>query len=787
VTEEGAVARAWLRARTRSLIVALAICVSIFVPALTGDLAPDVGVETRNLDGTWVISSVTPGGLADQAGLKSGDVVEALDGMPPGARRMMSPSLDVKDVRSWRVSRQGAPVVAVVDPAVAPLATRLEPLVMLALALVFWGSGLIVRLFKPMDGLASSYWRLSMTAALAIALAPAAARDNWWAKLLEVLAYALEPAFFYEFCAAFMPVRRSPGWRPGRWLAGSGVVVGIVYLVAGFLGTRWYDAARGLLLLLLAAGCIAGIATLVRAYRQRALVRTRHQIQIVFLGAAAGALPLTILSMIPEALGIPSLVRPQVAALALIALPIAVAYAIVRHRLLDIDVVLSRTLVYAVMSLLLAGCYALLLAVLNLLTRDQTQTMSPALALLFFATLTASFIPLHHRLRHLIDRLIYRDRYDHVHFLRELAAQFASVAPIDEVLPSITRSITHAMNLQGAAILLQQPDGGLAVRAASGKCAESACAEELVARAMAGREGNDAADAGHWLPLVAHGGNAGLLYLGPKRTRAPLGAADLSVAHTIASNAAISVANALLVERLRAKVTELELLRDRLLHAEETERKRLAQDLHDGALHSVLALVRQAEGLAERLDTDDVNGQQVAAIAERGRLAAYELRATCSDLYPSELEHLGLAAALDSLTEVMRLHEDLEVVFTRRRFPVDCRLAEGVEDAIYRAAREALDNVSRHAGAECAIVELKLEAGEVILSVEDDGHGFNGHVPISTVALLRSGHFGLASMRERAERLGGSLEISSRRGSGSRLHVRIPCAPVAEMAEARSA
>jgi signal transduction histidine kinase len=795
---EGSAIRTWLRACARPLVVSLVIAVALFAPVATSELAPDVGVETRYVNDSWVISSVTRGGLADQAGLRPGDTVDALDGVSPHTRRLTSPSLDVTGVRSWRVARGGEQFVVVMDAGAAPLTTRLEPAVMLGLALVFWASGVAVRLFKPFDLLAYHYWRLAATVALVIALAPAAAHDSWWAKPLEVLAFSLVPAFFYEFCAAFAPGTRTRGSRPAQILLCGGVLVGISYLVAGYLGAWWYDGSRGVLLFLLAGGSIAGVGHLVRAYHRPPTARARHQIQIVFLGAAAGALPLTVLSAAPEALGAQSIVRPQLAALALIALPLAVAYSIVRHRLLDIDVVLSRTLVYGVMSLLLAGCYALLLVLLNLLTLEHTQTVPPALAVLFFAVVSASFIPVHNWLRRVTDYLIYRDRYDHVYFLRELAARFASVAPIDEVLPSITRSLTQAMNLKGAAVLLQQADGSLAIRAASGVCVEPAYAQELVSRAMARRDGGDrgTAEGGHWLPLEAHGGEAGLLFLGTKRTRVPFGAEDLSVAQTIASNAAISVANALLVDRLRAKVAELELLRDQLLHAEEAERKRIAQELHDGALHSLLALVRQAEGVADGVSADHASGPhlsaQIGAMAERGRQAAYELRATCSDLYPSELEHLGLAAALESLAEATSLHEDVEVQFRRSSFPVDRRLPEAVEDAIYRAAREALDNVCRHAGARHALMELGLEPGAVILSIEDDGQGFN--VPISSATLLRSGHFGLAGMRERAERLGGSLEVLSSRGSGLRLCMRIPYesalmsgAPVASLWEARSA
>jgi signal transduction histidine kinase len=763
MTESLPASTPWLASRAGPLVVSLLIFGALLAPVLSGDLKPDVGLETRNRGDTWVIESVTPGGLAHQAGLRSGDIVLELDGSAPAIRRVTSPSLDIRDVRAWAIARGGEQLEFVIDPTAAPLATRLEPLVMLALAIVFWASALFVELTNPLDALGRRYWRLSMATALAVGLAPAAALDNVWAKPLEVLAFAVAPAFFYDFCTAFAPASLTRR-RCAELLAGVGVAVGLGYLVAGYLGAGWYDAARAILLILLSVGCLCGIAALVRAYRRPPSALARHQIQIVAVGAAAGVLPVTLLSAIPDALGQALLVRPQLVAFTLIALPLAVAYAIVRHKLLDIDLVLSRTLVYTAMALLLAGAYALLLETPNLLALGRLNTMPPPLAVGFFAVVTLSFIPVHSRLRRLIDRLVYRDRYDHVYFLRELAAHLASVAPIDEVLPRVTLSIAQAMNLEGAAVLLRQADGTLAVRATTGAYDP---------------------ESGHCVPLVARGKDAGLLYLGPKRTRAPLGPEDLSVAQTIASSAAITVANTLLVERLRTKVTELELMREQLLHVEETERKRLAQDLHDGALHTVLAFVRAAESLQEKLVDVPPVSSQLGALADRGRDAAYELRATCSDLYPSELEHLGLVAALESLAEAKSVPEDLEVVFTRRSFPIDFRLPEVVEDTLYRAAREALDNITRHAHATRVSIDLKLEPTTVLLTIVDNGQGLGG--PISSVVLLRSGHFGLASMRERAERLGGSVDIGSRRGSGIRLRVRVPREADSTLVEALSA
>jgi len=237
------------------------------------------------------------------------------------------------------------------------------------------------------------------------------------------------------------------------------------------------------------------------------------------------------------------------------------------------------------------------------------------------------------------------------------------------------------------------------------------------------------------------------------------------------------VANAVLVERLRSKVAELRLLRDRLLHIQDEERKRVARDLHDGALHTVLELARQADAMAYRLPAADTPAElheRLHDLAELGQDAADELRTVCSDLYPAELAHLGLVPALRQLAIETNRDERVIVRVRTTAFPDDCRLPAAIEEALYRVACEALENVVRHARATQAEIDVCLDGSAVALAIRDDGCGFEGSTSLR--AWLRTGHLGVVSMHERLEQLGGQLLVNTAPGRGTEVcaHLTVP-------------
>ncbi len=215
-----------------------------------------------------------------------------------------------------------------------------------------------------------------------------------------------------------------------------------------------------------------------------------------------------------------------------------------------------------------------------------------------------------------------------------------------------------------------------------------------------------------------------------------------------------------------------------VLRAQEEERKRIAQELHDEAVQRVVLLVRRLDvvGIDESLPSQATQGIQEA------RKSAEEvvqiLRDFARALRPSTLEDLGLVTsirrALLDMTQRSGLKGQMKVVGKERRLHSD------VELGLFRIAQEALRNVERHSRASLVTVTITFGSHDATLQVRDDGMGFA--VPQSTEDFVAKGHLGLLGMQERAELLGGTLEIQSARGKGAQLHVSIPVDGVATVA-----
>jgi signal transduction histidine kinase len=205
--------------------------------------------------------------------------------------------------------------------------------------------------------------------------------------------------------------------------------------------------------------------------------------------------------------------------------------------------------------------------------------------------------------------------------------------------------------------------------------------------------------------------------------------------------------------------------------AQEEERRRLARELHDETVQSLIALGHRVEMVQKALDRDP----------ERARRRLTELRALTGDiqeevrrfsraLRPLYLEDLGFVPALEALAQETARASGLEIS-TAVEGEV-CRLAPDLELTAYRVVQEGLNNVVRHAGARAAWLTIAFTPGELALRVRDDGRGFTP--PANPVDLAHEGHFGLMGIRERALLFGGRMEVRSRPGEGTTLEVTLP-------------
>ncbi|KAF0961438.1 sensor histidine kinase [Rhodococcus sp. T7] len=195
--------------------------------------------------------------------------------------------------------------------------------------------------------------------------------------------------------------------------------------------------------------------------------------------------------------------------------------------------------------------------------------------------------------------------------------------------------------------------------------------------------------------------------------------------------------------------------------AEERERRQLAEHLHDGPLQNVLAARLDVEEALERHPDAQLDAAETAL-----RETAAQLRSTVTTLHPQVLAQLGLTAALRELADLFSRRGEIEM--SVRLDDVghpDC------QELLYRVARELLTNVTKHAGATTVELALTRADGLTTLTVADDGTGFDPAVVPERVA---QGHIGLASHIVRVESLGGTFDVTSSPGSGTRVVVTVP-------------
>jgi signal transduction histidine kinase len=257
----------------------------------------------------------------------------------------------------------------------------------------------------------------------------------------------------------------------------------------------------------------------------------------------------------------------------------------------------------------------------------------------------------------------------------------------------------------------------------------------------------------------------GVLAVHSPRVRA-FGPDDVDRTHRIADIVALAVARV----RSEHRVTELAEVRGRLVMetvaAEERERKRLAEALHDGAMQNVVTAGFDLDVL---IAGDDGDGERIRRARKSIADALRQLRSTVQDLHPIVLEAAGLTVALERLCAE---HDER----SKAEFVLDLhREAEGPHDRLlFELARELVGNAVRHAKASQIQVAVGLQDGQLALTVADDGRGMR---PGSRAAALRAGHIGLASSAERVELAGGRLDIDSAPGEGTTVTARLPAAP----------
>jgi signal transduction histidine kinase len=432
----------------------------------------------------------------------------------------------------------------------------------------------------------------------------------------------------------------------------------------------------------------------------------------------------------------------------LFGIPAVMAIAILRHRLFDIDIIISRAVVYGLLSAAFTAVYAGIVLGIGTFAGHRG---GPVLTVAAAVCIALLFQPLRRRAQLLANRLVYGERATPYQVLSDFAEDMAGQLGYGEALDKMVSLLAGATGATRAGAWIRM---GAELRPVATWPPGSPAPAPV---AVSGLE-LPPIDASRAVP-VRHGDELlGALSL-QKPANEPLTSAEDQLLQHLASQAGLLLRNVQLTAELQATIDELRASRRRLVETQDAERRKIERNLHDGAQQQLIALTIQL-GLLEQSAGDPGYFRQMAAqLKETLHAALEDLRDLARGIYPPLLAEQGLVPALQAQARKAPLPVTIETG-SLGRYPQD------TETTVYFCTLEALQNITKYAAASQATVRLACTGGSLQFTITDNGTGFD-----TTTA--RHGT-GLQGMTDRLAALGGALAIRSQPGHGTTLTGRLP-------------
>jgi signal transduction histidine kinase len=571
---------------------------------------------------------------------------------------------------------------------------------------------------------------------------PAGRVFAWFANWVGVFPIVMLALVFLLFPTGHLRSRR---WRPAVWfIAAVFALAAVVLLVTA---TRyWSDPfdtfSSGLPAYLTATFFLTVVALVVG---MTALVvrfaRSSGEERLQLKCFAAAAL-LVVVTVIASFLANGAAVANVLSSLAVLCLYAAIAIAVLKYRLYDIDIVISKAVLYGSLAVFITAVYAALVVGVGTLAGNQR---SPLLAALAAAVVAVAFQPARQWAGRLANRVVYGRRATPYQVLSDFAQRIGGTYAAEEVLPQMAQIVAAGTGSKRVTIWLRVGDKLHPEASSDGNQREGSL--RVDGQALPALPDGEIS-----VPVVHQGELLGAISITMPKDE-PLRPAGEQLVTDVASQAGLALANAGLIEDLRAS-------RQRIVAAQDEARRRLERNIHDGAQQDLVALAIKLQLAETTVAADPAQTGPVFGELKADTAGALEnLRDLARGIYPPLLADLGLTAALSAQASKSPLPVTVDADGIGR-------FGQDTESAVYFCCLEALQNTAKYAHATQARICLQAHHGTLQFTVSDDGTGYD-------TSLTPMGS-GLRNMADRLAALRGQLKIQSAPSRGTIITGHLP-------------
>jgi len=770
--------------RWQVIFAILSLCAIILFDSFFYIFRPYDGIGVYQEAPLGEVYEVDPGGPADKAGVLVGDQILAIDGKPINPlihEPRYRPGLRAGDVVHYDLKRGSETVILPVtigsyfdNPSL--LGSYLG---MQFLSLGLWVIGLVLTLFVSPDDIRARLLSLGfLMAGLTAAVGSASGWNNFWgANTIEKVLLSLLAPIIVAAHLTFPSISLTRYRKAIVYLFFSAAILisALVIIDDWILTPRGHSFSvypgiylRQLVLIFFMISWVAAITLLIR---NRFLSRDpdiRRQTGIIIWGMVLGIGPFFVFTLLPYLLLGEEYLTGSYTILFLLLLPLAYAYVIFQRKLLRVDFIINRIVVWFTLILLILIVSILIFGVFVNIFDLPSQL--PIYGGLVAVLIALPFTSLSKVVQDQVDRVLYGSHYDFAMVTSSLANQLAQTSDRNRLIELLAHQLPQQMGILQAALLLtdgnklepgDKDDSLTAYQLDDDMCLELVKGRRPVRAVQVWSALPPTAQAGWtefdwgqvYAPLIFNNELQGILILGQRSSGDVYSDQDLHIIATVAEQGALAVTNVLLVEKLRG-------LAQQLVRSDEEQHKRLARDLHDTVLQE-LFFIKQG------LHKDPGNPELVDYLEE----SIQNLRRTIKAQRPPLLDQ-GLPLALQGLVEDMqKIADSLTSISWQTNLNVALYLSDEQATSIFRIAQEALNNAIKHACAHHIEIKLEQDVDQVIrLQVNDDGIGASW---IPNDGEIDPSHFGLALMHERALMIGARLQIHTHLGEGTTITLEV--------------